>query len=366
MGTINATSSSGTGVQYTLSSLDDIYVGANATIVSTDDDAIFGNTSDQHTIIAGNVHGFSSGVVMGFSLTSSEIRVVVLTGGLVSSVLSAAVYIQGRNSQLDNDGMISGGTTGVRFAGNSNGTSLITNTGTIIGKEDGISRLSESSNALNILNTGLIKAGLESGSFSFDALGSSGAVSIRNAGTMFGGISFGTGADRYVGLDGWLEGGISFGNGADFLDGRGARITGAIDGGAGNDTLIATSGSDTLTGGTGADRITGSGGNDVFIFAGPGDAPDVITDFGRKAGNNDIFHLDASGFGAGLVAGALPAGRFHAAANKKAQDANDRFIFRTTDSTLWFDEDGKGGDGPVLIADLQAGVKLTAADFFMI
>ena len=49
-----------------------------------------------------------------------------------------------------------------------------------------------------------------------------------------------------------------------------------------------------------------------------------------------------------------------------AQDANDRFIFRTTDQTLWFDVDGTGGGGPRLIADLQAGAVVTAADILLL
>jgi Ca2+-binding RTX toxin-like protein len=365
MVTINATSSSGTGIQYNLTSLDDIYVGANATIVSTDSDAIFGETADQHAIVAGNVHGLSNGIALGFSTTSSDIRVTVLTSGLVTSINGAAISIQGRSSEVTNSGMVSG-VQGIAFTGTSSGTSRIMNYGTIIGEADGIFRGAASTNAMTILNTGLIQAGNGSGDFSFDAGGSSAAVSIRNAGMMIGGISFGTGADRYVGLDGWLEGGISFGSGNDVLDGRGARITGGIDGGAGNDTLTGTGGADTLTGGEGADRIAGGGGNDVFVFASPNNGADVITDFGSKAGNNDLIQIDASAFGAGLVAGALAAGRFHSGTARNAQDAGDRFIFRTTDATLWFDEDGKGGDPSVLIADLQAGSVVRVGDFLLI
>jgi hypothetical protein len=60
----------------------------------------------------------------------------------------------------------------------------------------------------------------------------------------------------------------------------------------------------------------------------------------------------------------LAASRFIARADNLAQDADDRFIFRTTDTTLWWDDDGKGGHAAVLIADLQAGAALTAADIF--
>ena len=92
---------------------------------------------------------------------------------------------------------------------------------------------------------------------------------------------------------------------------------------------------------------------------------DIISDFGAAAGNDDSFGLQATGFGGGLVAGALAASQFISRADNLAQDADDRFIFRTTDQTLWFDIDGFGGGGPSLIADLQAGVVLTAADILL-
>ncbi len=72
--------------------------------------------------------------------------------------------------------------------------------------------------------------------------------------------------------------------------------------------------------------------------------------------------IDSDGFGAGLGNGQLQAALFWTRADNKAQDGNDRFIFRTGDETLWFDRDGKGGTGPVLIADLQDGAVLTAPD----
>ncbi len=54
---------------------------------------------------------------------------------------------------------------------------------------------------------------------------------------------------------------------------------------------------------------------------------------------------------------------FHKGATNQAAEGDDRFIFRTGDTTLWFDSDGRGGAGPVLIADLQDGAKLSAFNF---
>lgn len=136
-----------------------------------------------------------------------------------------------------------------------------------------------------------------------------------------------------------------------------------LDGGDGNDTLAGGSASDTLTGGSGIDTLTGGSGNDAFLFRRLGEIGDVITDFSSAAaGNDDRIGVSQSGFGAGLALGALAASRFRARADNVAQDADDRFIFRSTDQTLWFDADGNGGGAAVLLADLQPGASLTAAD----
>ncbi|PYF09196.1 hypothetical protein C8J30_11069 [Rhodobacter viridis] len=50
--------------------------------------------------------------------------------------------------------------------------------------------------------------------------------------------------------------------------------------------------------------------------------------------------------------------------DNRAQDADDRFIFRTTDGMLWFDADGKGGSAAVQIADLQDGAALKVVDIW--
>jgi hypothetical protein len=63
---------------------------------------------------------------------------------------------------------------------------------------------------------------------------------------------------------------------------------------------------------------------------------------------------------------ALAATQFRARGDNLAQDADDRFIFRTTDASLWFDADGKGSAAAEMIADLQAGAVLTAADIWLL
>ena len=107
-------------------------------------------------------------------------------------------------------------------------------------------------------------------------------------------------------------------------------------------------------------------GNDGFAFASVGEGGDTILDFRGTATDNDVFRIGAAGFGGGLVAGSLAASQFQSRADNLAQDGTDRFIFRTTDATLWFDVDGTGSAVPTLIADLQAGAVVTSADVLLV
>lgn len=147
---------------------------------------------------------------------------------------------------------------------------------------------------------------------------------------------------------------------------RGDAAGNILNGNGGADRLDGAEGGDVLVGGAGRDTLTGGLGNDSFRFLSLGDCRDVITDFHNVAGDNDRFQIDASAFGGGLVTGALAAADFRARADNLAQDASDRFIFRTTDATLWFDADGAGAGAAVLVADLQAGATMTAADIVLI
>jgi Ca2+-binding RTX toxin-like protein len=171
--------------------------------------------------------------------------------------------------------------------------------------------------------------------------------------------------DRYVGFE-EVQGSQ---RGADVL--RGNAAGNILFGNGGNDRLGGAAGSDALIGGAGRDTLTGGAGSDVFIFLRPGDGADVITDFTRvvEAGGSDGLRIDASNFGIGgddPRGDPLPERAFHSGRTNQAQDRSDRLVFRTSDETLWFDRDGKGGEGPVLIADFSDGVRLVAAEFVLI
>lgn len=147
---------------------------------------------------------------------------------------------------------------------------------------------------------------------------------------------------------------------------RGNQAANLLRGEGGADRLEGAGGADVLIGGRGKDTLSGGGGNDTFVYQNLNQIGDVITDFRGDVGNDDRFQINASAFGGGLVAGSLAPSQFQTRADNVAQDANDRFIFRTTDRSLWFDADGNGAGAPVMVADLQANAIVTVADIFLV
>lgn len=136
----------------------------------------------------------------------------------------------------------------------------------------------------------------------------------------------------------------------------------------GADVLYGGNGADSFVGGDGVDILSGGLGNDQFIFYRPSEFGDKIADFSAVVGSNDDrFLISAAGFGGGLAKGALPSSAFLlSATGNQALDASDRFIFRASDKTLWFDANGNAAGGSVLVADLQdTAANLTAADFWI-
>jgi Ca2+-binding RTX toxin-like protein len=151
---------------------------------------------------------------------------------------------------------------------------------------------------------------------------------------------------------------------ADQITGNNSGNT--LQGLGGADTINGSAGNDFLRGGNGVDNLTGGTGDDRFVFGNLNERGDTITDFQNLAGNNDRFEIGASAFGGGLTAGTfLSASQFQSRADNAAQDGDDRFIFRTTDNTLWFDADGNLAGAAVMIADLQTGASISEADILL-
>lgn len=403
---------------YDLGITDDIFVAAGILVGSTTDSAILGFGKNHTATIAGGVVTGDPGeaaVKLGDvpNLDSGQ-RLVVVAGGLLAGGYGAA--INGTASYVENHGTMTGQVVGVYLNAIGIGTSQIVNTGTISGL-DAVQTAGTDTKILT--NYGFISGTIAS----FNSFASAVDIVI-NRGTMVGDVKLGSGDDSYDGRGGSIEGTVrgedgndrfipgataeifDGGTGLDILDFRyGGAVTVTLDGtdagtgaalgdtyfnceviygslsGAdtltgsdladrllglgGNDRLAGGDGADLLIGGGGGDSMAGGAGNDAFQFMRAVEGGDLISDFGNLIGNNDGFRISAAGFGAGLVAGLLPALQFIQRADNLAQDANDHFIFRTTDATLWFDANGNAAGGLTLLADLQTGATVTAADILI-
>lgn len=153
--------------------------------------------------------------------------------------------------------------------------------------------------------------------------------------------------------------GSSFNN--DRLTGDG--LANLLEGLGGNDSLAGGGGRDTLVGGVGTDTLTGGAGTDCFRFHYTQLGGDIVTDFSGTGATRDFIQFEADLLGGILTAGGLSPSQFVARADNQAQDADDVFIFRTTDQTLWYDHDGNGAfSAPQMVADFGPAVVLTAAD----
>jgi Ca2+-binding RTX toxin-like protein len=136
----------------------------------------------------------------------------------------------------------------------------------------------------------------------------------------------------------------------------GANILSGLGGG---DFLIGGAGGDILVGGGGLDIMQGNTGADVFWWTGLGDLGDIIQDWT----NDDQLQFTVAPFfqipGGALVAGV----NFIANTAPSATTANASFLWDTDDTALYFDPDGTGPGGLLLVADLQAFTTVTTADF---
>ncbi|GHC62235.1 calcium-binding protein [Neogemmobacter tilapiae] len=413
---IKAKNSIGTGYQYTLGTANDLSVGRNILVWSLDTAAIIGSGNGQSVVVSGTVLGEATGI----QLTGNNVKINVHENASVMG--GVALSLANSNLAIVNRGVIAGEDTAIRTAPESalpNSIARVTNYGLIEGVMSGLG-FAYGAGAV-VRNFGVIESEgtVFQGGVGKDVLINRGIIKGNNIALSFGhdiydgrggkvvgaSIFGGPGNDTFrPGVSGEIMNGdqgldtldfragpgikvdltntfanTGFAKGDTYIDmnrvlgsDRGADVLRAnglgneLRGNGGNDRLIGALGNDSLIGGAGRDTLTGGDGDESFIFLKPSEGGDKITDFSSVGGNFDVIVIDASGFGGGLSAGVLPTGRLKIGGNNQAGDANDRFIFRTTDATLWFDRDGQGGAGPVLIADLQAGASLSAGAFLLI
>jgi hypothetical protein len=139
---------------------------------------------------------------------------------------------------------------------------------------------------------------------------------------------------------------------------EGNKLTGSsandrIEGKGGNDMLWGKGGNDVLVGSTGQDSFTFDtrlGANNV----------DVILDFNVR---DDTIRLNDSVF-TKLKSGNLAPESL--VIGPKALDAQDRIIYNDKTGGLFYDADGSGNLRAIQFATIDAGLKITAADFLII
>jgi Ca2+-binding RTX toxin-like protein len=362
-------------------------------------------------------------LTMGFTGNlQTDMTLLVGRDGIVSttSASNAAVSMIARDFRVANEGLMAANGYAFYVATDPTGPageSSILNTGRIIGPYAAItSSAAPMIDTLRIENRGLIHS-------AFDAINLSSAtgdITLVNTGTISGDVRLGSGADLFAGRGGTVDGPIAMGsgndtvrpgaeaeeidggNGIDLIDFRGRtgvqvslagdlagsgaaagdsyqrfeNVSGTrgadtvvgntaanvLRGEAGADWLAGGAGNDKLVGGPGTDTLTGGVGNDVFQWSASTEGGDTVADFRNGADNDDRLLFAAAGF-AGLSAGAPPAGAFIVRSDNVAQQADDRFVFRTADRTLWFDGDGNGAGAAVLIATFGGSTVPTSADF---
>jgi Ca2+-binding RTX toxin-like protein len=182
-------------------------------------------------------------------------------------------------------------------------------------------------------------------------------------------LTGGSGSDTLIGDSGGNV--LSGGMGIDVLSAMGGDdivYGGAgsdqIWGNSGNDVIFGGIGDDIITGDVGFDRLYGGSGNDVFRIYNSTDLADTIFDFKNQIGDNDIFYIQQSTFGAGLAKGLLATNTFKLSSSL---DGDDRFYYVSSgcNGLLYFDPDGSGSKGATLLATLVGNPTLSASDIFI-
>lgn len=139
----------------------------------------------------------------------------------------------------------------------------------------------------------------------------------------------------------------------------------AVIGGVAGDTLVGNDYANALYGNLGKDTLTGNGGDDFFVFdTMPGTKhADTITDF--TVGEDKLVFNNAR---IGMVGpdGPLAGAVFAANATGLAADLYTHIIYDITTGELFYDADGSEDLPPLLVATLDPGLDLSAADVLVI
>jgi serralysin len=151
--------------------------------------------------------------------------------------------------------------------------------------------------------------------------------------------------------------------GSDFADVIVGHDTGGqVYGFYGDDYLFGYGGDDNLYGGAGVDFLLGGAGADTFFFLQAAEGSDQLNDFVSGA---DRLFVSQYWFGLAIQApGRLADGQFVSGTAPSATGTGPQFLWDSDDHRFYYDEDGAGAAGPVLLASFAPGTALTAADIW--
>jgi hypothetical protein len=269
----------GNGILADLGTTDDVYVGENGFLSSNDNRTIVGTGSNHSAEIRGEVAGDQGGIRLGNNASfDSGQDVFVSASGRVSGNLYSAVYLQGYDSSVENNGIIRGG-FGVYMDANSvSTTSTLMNRGKIMCDDaDHAAVTRRGTEDFDFINRGQIQT---DGVYAYDGRSGSGDQSILNTGKILDGVAFGSGDDVYKGADG--------------------KLFGLLSGGDGNDKFTGGERNERLEGDVGRDIMNGGLGADDFVYLTVADSTlatggrDLIKGFKQNQDDQiDLFGMDA-------------------------------------------------------------------------
>lgn len=308
-----------------------------------------------------------------------------LTVGATGTIHGRSIgFYSAFNTDIDNKGKISATDgAGILHAGD---IYYIDNFG-LISSADSSAVLMTGAGIHVINNSGAISA-TTANTFAIRSTSTTAVDSVGNFGNIFGDINLGGGNDAYNGASGRVFGKVYGGTGNDELTGGaiaedliGGTHNDTLTGNGGNDELLGQDGldflyggagddelnggiaNDLLSGGTGFDTLTGGAGKDTFLFnvALTVANRDVLTDFSAA---DDTIRLENSIFKQMTATGTLNKDFFKL--STQTQDANDYIIYNKASGAVYYDADGSGAGGALLVATLLNKPTIGHADFFVV
>lgn len=312
----------------------------------------FGAGGGSKSIVnTGTISGQENGVGYSILGLGDDFDLTVVNSGTIRGSDFAGIhgYCGGGGAIfIDNSGIVSGGTFGIRLEVQIADTALsrVLNSGMIMGNQVGIGGTDQGE---TVINSGMIVSAQEDSAHLALDLGG-GDDRLRNSGQIIGNVDLGAGDDRYSGVFGRVDGEVRGGAGRDTLQGGdgndvldGGKADDTLSGGRDDDSLDGGNGADLLDGGAGDDTLTGGFGADIFLFRRHA-GEDRITDF-----QDGTDRIDLSAFG-------LQPADFAARVGPALSNAGGGATF--------LDLSMVGGNGSVLIEGL-AFANADASDFVL-